>query len=302
MGFTRQEPVKVAGVRPRWAPFPGFSWLLREVPSAAVRVSCDFLGAVSPACEAYRALWEKLKETADPETWIESMGFYFLHPDSWHVTFLDGVNIGNLGLVAEARRPTLEGFLEGLWPDAEIHPDETLRALLRNEGAANPADVHGTFRISRFCDWGVSVVALLESTGEAGKEIFQEIAHQRVELHTKLKDAYGVTHSYEFHPHLTIGYFKPVGWRKEREDFLVSLNKALRDDWELPVLEFEGFRPYGFTDMETFFPLRIPEEAPAEETVEENLPPEASVAPETPSAPDAEGAGRTEATPDEQPD
>src|SRR5687768_3467807 len=111
---------KVAGLEPRWAPFPGFS-LLFDNPGGCLTPADGLLHLrcpveADPDLPFYRGLAEGLQQVG-LDRLTRAHSFCPLPPASYHVTVWDGCNAGNLQRVAEPARPAFASYLEAL-PDS----------------------------------------------------------------------------------------------------------------------------------------------------------------------------------------
>lgn len=241
------EP-KIAGLTPRWAPFPGFS-LLFDPPGSALRhegaiesLACDVVG--DPALEFYRRMHRGL-QSLDPDRLLQSYGLCPLPSASYHVTAYDVANVADLARCRVEARDGLRAMLDRL-PAPEAF-DEGL--LVRAHEFAR-TEWNLTFGFGEFCHWGGVIAVRLRPQSE---EAFGRFVEARAALSQDYRANYGVGAGESYTPHVTLGYFmNPQG---------AELAVVHRSGWEEAVRSAVGeatitFRTasiYGFTDMATFF-------------------------------------------------
>jgi hypothetical protein len=245
---------KVAGFTPRWATFRGFSILFDNPGRCLTRAGrqhllhCDLDG--DPALGFYRSLRDSLARL-DLASLTNTYLFCPLPPSSYHVTVWDGGNDANVGDVVPDHRHELELLLAGL--PATLSEPNGLTAL----AARSPLVIGGaaiTFRYDRLYLWGHSgLVALLAPADAASANRLREIEASRRALSAQCQQAYGISASDRYLPHVSLGYFA------NREG--AQLAAAMLETWEGgfagemagQLLPLTHASVYGFTDMATFF-------------------------------------------------
>ncbi len=246
---------KVAGLVPRWAEFRGFSLLFDNPGSCLARrakvleLKCDVAG--DDELRFYRGLRTTL-ESLDLDLLTRTYLFCPLPPHSYHVTVWDGGNDGNCAQVLEAQRPLLEDLLAGL-PESLSRPSEVTEIPLRCPLVTRP-EWRIRFRLDSLALWGDAVlVARLATADEASDAVFQALMEERRRLNARYREAFGISASDSYVPHVSLGYFANQEGAQMAAPFTQGWNGQYVEQLRGMTLEFERISLYGFTDMATFF-------------------------------------------------
>lgn len=238
------EP-KIAGLSPRWAPFPGFS-LLFDAPDGAYRREgtaeildaggeSGFLGGLR---EGMAAL--------DPDLLLQTYGLCPLPPSSYHVTAFDAANLAHLPTCRSESRDALRTLLDRV-PDYGGLDDPLLASVAGGELARTAWDLE--FEFAELMVWGVLAVRLRPVDEGA----FARFVAARAEGSRHLRAEHGLGAGERFTPHVSLGYFaNPQGAELARPR-LPAWNAAMRERLEGTRLSFPTASLHGFTTMATFF-------------------------------------------------
>jgi len=249
---------KIAGCKPEWARFPGFS-LLFDNPGQSYRdaggmqhVACDVAG--EPDLGLYKALHDGLHRL-DDKSLTSKYGFCPLPPKSYHVTVFDGGNIGNLAKAKPEYQAALRQLLEAL-PDgwSEDHP-------LVHPAAVNSLTAKGkpeiAFRFGELKLWGGEVmVARLVAADADSAEALEQFKAERRTLSATYQEAFGFGAGPNYSPHVSLGYFATQAGGELADEKRLEWNELFEAITEGHVIRFQGVTCYGFTDMASFFRTR----------------------------------------------
>ena len=129
---------KIAGLTPRWAPFPGFS-VLFDNPGTPFReqeeietLACDVES--DPGLEFYRRILQGFR-SLDPDRLLQDYGLCALPSASYHVTAYDVANVADLSRCHPTTHNALSATLDRLpaskaFDEALLAPAE---AFARND-------------------------------------------------------------------------------------------------------------------------------------------------------------------------
>lgn len=249
---------KVAGFTPRWAPFRGFSILFdnpgRSLTHAGQQrmLSCDLDG--DPDLGFYRSLRDTLARL-DLDLLTNTYLFCPLPPPSYHVTVWDGGNDGNVGQALPDYRHTLSLLLAGL-PAALSRPNALTAVATRSPLVADGGGI--TFRYDRLFLWSnIGLVAVLAPADPASAHRLGEIEAARRTLSAEFRQAYGISASDRYLPHVSLGYFANREAAQLAAPMLGAWESVFAGAMVGQVLPFARASVYGFTDMATFFTAAV---------------------------------------------
>lgn len=245
---------KLAGLEPRWAPFPGFS-LLWDNPGASLAAvgALGYLEArvgQQPELSLYWALAEGLERLGHGKL-LGNYGLCPLPPASYHVTVWDGVNRGNLARVAPERRAWCQQLLDEL-------PHSLSEFEQIGEIATSPLLIQSDWglqlRWERLEKWSnVSLVARLAPADAASQRVLDQLIAARAALSAAFLRGWGVAPCESYVPHVTLGYFANPAMAEAATPLLEAWNSGFQERTTGQTLAFERIGLYGFRDMATFF-------------------------------------------------
>ena len=243
---------KIAGLSPKWAPFPGFSFLF-DNPSATFQahegietLACDL--SSDKDLEFYRRAEAGFRKL-DPDRLLNDFGVCALPPASYHVTAFDVANVADRPRISPAALPELDFTLARL-PSAEAFTQDILKSARGSE--VDQGEWNLAFRYEDLCHWGMGIsigLAPLDDTE------FARFVEARANLSRTYRAGYGIGASEKFSPHVSLAYFmNPEGAEMARSqiaDWDAVVRAAVGDQ----TIVFQSASLYGFTDMATFFRL-----------------------------------------------
>lgn len=245
--ITITQP-KIAGLSPRWAPFPGFS-LLFDAPAVVYRMengievlACDMDREATP--EFYRRAYRGLARLGT-DRMLQTYGFCPLPPASYHVTAFDVANVGDLDRCRAELRDGLKATLHTL-----PSPEAFAADLLRSERDVSLSTEPLSFRFGALCHWTSVMVVRLEPTDEAR---YQAFVAKRAALSGEYRERFGVGASASFTPHLSLGYFMNQEAGELARARMAEWNATMEQEIGDAVVTFPSASLHGFTDMATFF-------------------------------------------------
>ena len=246
---------KIAGLAPRWASFHGFSLLfdnpdpsLSPLAEGVVKMDCDV--KMNPGLGLYRRLEKALAEIGHDML----LGTYLLcplPPDSYHVTVWDGINDGNVDRVTTGRRARAEAFLRGL-PEAVLAQQDCTRMVL-DSPLVSGAGWSMRFKFDRLCCWRTALVARLAPADEEAAHEFEHIVSDRRDLSHRFHEAFGVSPSFDYAPHVTLCYLVDLAGPRPDDAQIASWTEQVEKTVAGQTVTFDSLALYGFTDMVTFF-------------------------------------------------
>lgn len=238
------EP-KIAGLSPRWAPFPGFS-LLFDAPDGAYRRegAVEILDAGEEG-EFFGGLREGMA-ALNPDLLLQTYGLCPLPPSSYHVTAFDAANVAHLPTCRAESRDALRTLLDRV-PSYGGLDDPLLASVAEGELARTAWDLE--FEFAELVVWSVLAVRL-RPVDEAA---FARFVAARAELSRRLRAEHGFGAGERFTPHISLGYFaNPPGAELARAR-LPAWDAAMRERLNGARLSFPTASLHGFTSMATFF-------------------------------------------------
>jgi hypothetical protein len=246
---------KVAGFAPRWAYYRGFSLFFDSPGQSLTRVgerldlNCDV--DADPELTFYKALRDTLN-LLDVDRLVNTYLFCPLPSYSYHVTLWAGATDGNLARVKAERRAEVEAFLaslpEGLGNGGEV------TGIPERSPLVTRRDWNLRFRLGRLENWGDSaLVARLTPADAASNGVFERLSEERQRLNTVYREAFGISRSDAFTPHVSLGYFANEVDGHKTVSHLPEWDRLFQKQMAGLTLDFSQASVYGFTDMATFF-------------------------------------------------
>jgi len=243
---------KIAGLTPRWAPFPGFSFLF-DSPLATFlagegieTLACDL--ERDAELEFYRRA-EAGFRALDLDRLLNEFGVCALPPASYHVTAFDVVNVGDRSRITPEALPELDTTLARL-PSKEAFRQDLL--TLARGSDIGQGEWNLAFRYEDLCHWGMGISIGLAPLDDSE---FARFVEARTNLSRTYRALYGIGASEKFSPHVSLAYFmNPEGAemaRSQMADWDAVVRAAVGDQ----TIVFQSASLYGFTDMATFFRL-----------------------------------------------
>lgn len=246
--------VRSLGPPPQWAAFPGYSLLFDQDDPAAncsrradglLQIACDIHD--SSAVLLYRRLDHGLR-ALDPRMPGADAGFAPLPAPSYHVTFIDGLNVANRHEVHPPLQPQLEAALADV-PAALCGPGPLVSAC-----PAPPLDRPLHFCFDRLrVRYRRALVACLKPHPDCVGQ-FEALRRRRAALGRQCRKCWGTSAAGSYQPHVSLGYFARERDARAAETNAGAWTSALERDLTLDVtIRFASISLYGFTDMATFF-------------------------------------------------
>lgn len=247
---------KVKSVNPlAWAPFPGFS-LLFDSPGKNIRMEdgvprlhCDLTDPVLALYAALAAASEDLPELAD-------YGLCQLPPETYHVTFADGLSAANVHHLAQPALAETEAFLNPL-PTSVPAPLPGW-FLPRTLSLSQPWAVR--LRVSKLSIWPAApaLVARLEPADEASAAALEILTAARQACEQPMVERGKPANSPAYHPHISIGYFATSEQAEAANALLPEWNRRVLERVAGLTLATASISLYSFTDMANFYLHRQP--------------------------------------------
>ena len=186
------------------------------------------------------------------------MDHYGLRPvpaTALHVTACDHVNPLNVEELVPSARERYEKFLKdmpgsllapppGLLPPIEFYPAGTTARPIR-------FDYVRLGILAR----ELALVALVEPSDSASREVFRQISERRHALELQEADRIGKPIEPAWAPHVTLAYFTSEGRAESARAELAAWDAAMRGGAAPGCIEFTNIHLYAFTDMTRF--LRV---------------------------------------------
>ena len=251
---------KVAGFKPQWASYRGFS-LLFDNPGANVSPmsgpeeanlhTIDCSVGREKDLRLYRGFVKSLTKIGE-QLLTNTYLFCPLPSYSYHVTVWDGLNDSRVRNVSAGYRLKLDDFLSNL-PGSFLADEEFTRNVWRSP-LVTKTDWSIKFKFEKLTKWGNRVlVARLMPADQDSEEKFQRIIEHRTALSTKFEERFGITMQNRFSPHVTLGYFANEQHAELTSPRIDRWNEMIREKVEGQTVTFNSISLYGFTDMVTFF-------------------------------------------------
>lgn len=249
---------KLAGLEPRWASYPGFSWLFDNPGNSLAPFGSDLCVHCEVDTDAELILYRAFRDGMRKIGGDSLIGQYLLcplPPASYHVTVCDGVNAGNVSQVVAAHRATWERILRSL--------PQSLGELNRLPLIAAPSPLANAnwgiqFRFERLENWSsISLVARLAAADEASAAALGRLADARTGWLQSFGREFGLRPEPILTPHVTLGYFGNRELAQGAYPLLEAWNSLFREQTVGLTLRFRQVSLYGFTDMATFFKIAL---------------------------------------------
>lgn len=246
---------KVAGFRPHWAAFSGFS-LLFDHPAPSLspwRAGLPLLDCrptAEPAWAFYRHLAAFMQQL-DLDRLTEEFLFCPLPPSTYHVTVWDGLNVGNAAAVPVAEQAALHEFLAAL---PESLPGETHFTAAAAQSTLSTSAWAIDLHFADLMLWGrQSLVVLLAPADAAAEAELARLVEARATLNATYRQQFNVAPADAYYPHVTLAYFANARLAAQAEALVPTWKQALQAHLGQTRLRFESLSLYGFSDMITFF-------------------------------------------------
>lgn len=242
---------KVAGYRPIWESFNGFS-LLFDNPGESFRDENDLLHVNCNINDPNLELYRNLKKSIDRiglDLLVNTYLFCPLPTPSYHVTVWDGVNDGKIN---ESEQHGFRKFLSKL---PKSMTSETAFKDLINSSPLVTEKQFIKFKFSKLTQWQNSVlVAEIEPAGEDSRKQLRKIKEARVKLNDKFKEQFGIRPSNSsYNPHISLGYFANKENAELTNSRMNDWNNLFKKNIRGVNIKYESISLHGFTDMSNFF-------------------------------------------------
>lgn len=248
---------KIAGFKPRWASFSGFSLLL-DNPNPGnsltqtgnlLKINCSLDS--SKGLDFYTKIDEALKKL-DRNVLTNSYLFCPLLPRSYHVTLWDGINSDNKSLIKSDYNEEMIKFFGGL-PESLGTPLEFIQ-LIRKSKLASKSLGKITFKFSRLAILGSEVlVARIEPDGDDSDRRLKRAVKYRAELRDEFEKELGIKTCGKLSPHVSLGYFANREHAELAQSRLPKWNDIFRRKIAKTTITFGSLDLYAFTDMVSFY-------------------------------------------------
>lgn len=228
---------KVLDLTPKWAPFTGWTLILEPVPSFTLpETTLSLIGGLAVDTNGV----ERSKRT----------GFCPLPPTTYHITFLDLINEGNLRRVPEEYRPRWASLLAAANPKSGAIINDMISSKGFRMGWM-PLELE--FEFSRLEVLTASALVML-FTMRLTKD--HDLAmHLRRNVGDYLS-TYGIPYSDAWTPHVTLGYFANRDAPTRLVEQLSRLGEDLATRFQQRIVRAHGAHLYFFADMASYVPYR----------------------------------------------
>ncbi len=249
--------IKIAGFKPIWAPFRGFSLLFDNpgealTPWEGVR-KIDSRVQADTKLSLYQALSESI-EIWGPEKLMKTCLFFALPTYSYHVTLWDGINDANISKVEPFHKSALEQYLGG-FPGTFPHGGELIE-MINESRLANLFKRNIRFKFEKLAIWSnEALVACLTPADELSKAIFDQVFLDRQKLNDHIGSLLNIGMRETYTPHVSLGYFANRESAGHCRKHLREMEHIVMEKSGNRTIAFDAAAVYGFTDMATFFKI-----------------------------------------------
>ena len=243
---------KVAGFEPQWAAFRGYS-VLFDNPGDSLTRFADRLDLTSDVegNAFYKTLRQSLA-SLNLNLLTNTYLFCPLPPASYHVTVWDGGNESNAAKMLPPHQQTLRDLLTGL-PDALMSPCEITNVVIASP-LVTKRDYNIRLRFDSVQKWSnIVLAARLTPADQASSDALEALAQERKRLNARYQQAYGISASDNYTPHVSLGYFANRESAQLATPCVAEWSRQFAETMQGLTLEFSQASLYGFTDMATFF-------------------------------------------------
>jgi hypothetical protein len=215
-------------------------------------IACDLS---DPKHELYSFLHDGLTERLRVVRLMDHYGLRPVPATALHVTACDHVNPLNIEELAPEARERYKEFLQAMpgslfhQPPGLLPPNEFFPAGTK----ANP--IRFGYNRLEILARELALVALVEPSDSASREVFRQISERRHALELQEADRIGKPLEPVWAPHVTLAYFTSEGRAENARAELAAWDEAMRRGAAPGCIEFTNIHLYAFTDMTRF--LRV---------------------------------------------